>query len=289
MLAQDAEHRDPPAVRVAVRPRPADRDARRDPLDLRDEPERRVALTPCCAASAATPRTVSACGPSGPRTTPGRSGGEAARRRLRPTSVRPRRPATRVSGPRAAHVDAHPVRRADPVVPALRENDGQLGVALVGHRANHAVGRAAVEGATLELGVELGHRSATDVEPEDAAVVRLVAEIAVADDLAVLDGDDRIPGEVEGRRLRPPALDGVRIDFVTAAKLARGAIDHRDHCVDVGEGRRSEGEVRHRPEAPSPRRPPARGRSERPRASPPRARAPSPRGGRGRACRRCGR
>ena len=43
VLAEDAEHRDPAAVRVAVVVRPADRDARGRPVHLGHEPQGRVA------------------------------------------------------------------------------------------------------------------------------------------------------------------------------------------------------------------------------------------------------
>ena len=91
---------------------------------------------------------------------------------------------------------------------------------LVGHDAHHAAWHAARQCAALELRVDLAEGAASDVEPEDRAVVRLVAEIAVADNRAAPDRHDNVAGEVERRRLRPPALHGVRVDLVAPSTLA---------------------------------------------------------------------
>ena len=84
-------------------------------------------------------------------------------------------------------VDAHPIRRPDPLVAALLEELRVRRVVRVRDRAYGTARSAALQRPALELGVHLGVRVTADVEPHHGAVVRLVAEVSVADDLAVAD------------------------------------------------------------------------------------------------------
>ena len=137
---------------------------------------------------------------------------------------RRRPPATPATNERFSSSIAHPVRRPDgPVAPLLEQ--GLIGDVVRSSATALTTPTAARRSSAraLELGVHLGQRLAANVEPENSAVVRLIADVAVADDRAVPNRDDdvRARGRTAaaasttrarrpGRRRRPAAQDARR-------------------------------------------------------------------------------
>ena len=212
------------------------------PVDLRHEPERRVVDSPCLRASAATRRTESACDPSGRAKE--RCVQLVEQRLVDPLDRRPDsdalRPARRERRP--LEVDVHPVGRPDRPYPRCSSSEPSPSSRSSATARTTPVGTRRASARASSSAMHLRHRVATDVEPEHAAVVGLIADVAVADDRAVPNSDDDVPLEVERRRLRPPPVDIPDVDLVLAAPGARRPVDHLGDRRGVVERRRPERE-----------------------------------------------